>query len=527
MPDFVTCRQTMLLYLKARIPFISLRTDERDRALELFRCMATDLNVPIYHHTLSQGVRDIATNRVVNEDRSVAGALDYASQQILQRQNLTFVLTEVQDIDGDTPISRQMLDVASSATERGGSIVVITTSSIWPRLQRQGMTLVLDPPNEDEMRAIIAECLSPYRGSVQIEWGEPELTEAATILAGVTRIEAENAVATFLAKGSILKSDLAELSKVKDRIFSDIAGLERVKTSAKEVTVGGLAGLQAWLEKQRPLLNMDLRERGLRPPRGVLLVGVPGCGKSLSAKAIATSWNLPLYRLDLSNIHGQYLGQSEGRLKEALSTADRVAPCVLWIDEIEKGLSGTRGQTGDSGTSTRVFGTLLTWMEENEKPVFTIATANDIEGLPPELLRKGRFDEVFFIDLPTPQERANILAIHITKHHRDYRDFDLPALVVATEGFSGAEIEQAVVSSLYRAFGEGEETKLENRHLASALSESVPLSRSMANRVAILRQEAKEKWRPASNEPETGPVKDVGLAEPPPVPKKVKRVFDV
>ena len=312
MPDFATCRQTMLLYLKARIPFISLRTDERDRALELFRSLASELNIPIYFHTLSQGVRDIATNRSVSEDRSVAGALDYASQQILQRQNLTFVLTEAEDIEGDTPISRQMLDVASSATERGGAIVVVTTSSIWPRLQRQGMTLTLDPPNEDEMRSIIAECLSPYRGSVRIEWGDPELTEAATILAGVTRIEAENAIATFLAKGSILKSDLIELGQVKDRIFSDIAGLERVKVSAKEVIVGGLAGLQAWLEKQRPLLTMDLRERGIRPPRGVLLVGVPGCGKSLSAKAIATSWNLPLYRLDLSNIHGQYLGQSEG-----------------------------------------------------------------------------------------------------------------------------------------------------------------------------------------------------------------------
>ena len=159
MPEFATCRQTMLLYLKARIPFISLRTDERDRALELFRSLASELNIPIYYHTLSQGVRDIATNRAVNEDRSVAGALDYASQQILQRQNLTFVLTEAQDIDGDTPLSRQMLDVAASATERGGAIVAITTSSIWPRLQRQGMTLTLDPPNEDEMRAIIAECL--------------------------------------------------------------------------------------------------------------------------------------------------------------------------------------------------------------------------------------------------------------------------------------------------------------------------------------------------------------------------------
>ena len=248
MPDLITCRQTMLLYLKARIPFISLRTDERDRALELFRGAALELNIPMDDHTLSQGIRDMATNRVVSEDRSVAGALDFASQQILQRQNLTFVLTEVQDIDSDTPLSRQMLDVASSATERGGAIVVITTSSIWGRLQRQGMTLALEPPNEDEMRAIIVECLSPYRGSMPIEWGDPELTEAAAILSGVTRIEAENALATFLAKGSILKSDLPELSQVKDRIFADISGLERVKIAPKDVTIGGLAGMQAWLK---------------------------------------------------------------------------------------------------------------------------------------------------------------------------------------------------------------------------------------------------------------------------------------
>jgi SpoVK/Ycf46/Vps4 family AAA+-type ATPase len=222
------------------------------------------------------------------------------------------------------------------------------------------------------------------------------------------------------------------------------------------------------------------------------------------------------------------VGQSEENMRRALKMAEAVAPCVLWIDEIEKGLSGVRGQTGDSGTSTRVFGTLLTWMEENQKPVFTIATANDIEGLPPELLRKGRFDEIFFIDLPSAQERANILAIHLTKHHRDYRDFDLAGHVLATDGFSGAEIEQAVISALYMAFAEGEDTKLADRHLQQAVGTSVPLSQSMGQRIGALRAEAKEKWRPASGGAEAGRAEaELAIAEPPPAPKKPKRVFDV
>jgi len=500
MPEFATSRQTMLLYLKARIPFISLRTDERDRALEIFRSLASELNIPIYYHTLSQGVRDISTNRVVNEERSVAGALDYASQQILQRQNLTFVLTEVQDIDADTPLSRHMLDVASSATERGGSIVVITTSSIWPRLQRQGMTLTLDPPNEDEMRAIVVECLSPYRGSVAIEWSDPEFSEAATILAGVTRVEAENALATFLAKGSILKSDLVELSKVKDRIFADIAGLERVKISARDVTVGGLTGLQSWLEKQRPLLTMDLRERGLRPPRGVLLVGVPGCGKSLSAKAISASWSLPLYRLDLANIHGQYLGQSEGRLKEALNTADRVAPCVLWIDEIEKGLAGA-GATSDGGTSTRLVGHFLYWLQEGRARVFVVATANDIGRLPPELLRRGRFDELFFVDLPNVTERQEIIGLYARRYmHRDLCTSMLSELVELADGFAGADIDAAVAEIAKEAILKGE-SAIDDAYWRKVFTNIVPLSKTNPEAIESIRAWGRERAVPASGQP--------------------------
>lgn len=485
----------MLLYLKARIPFISFRTDERDRALDLLRQIAPQLNIPIYVHTLSQGTREIATNRVVNDDRSIAGALDFASQQIMQRQNLTFVLTESQDIGDDTASSRQLLDVAASATERGGVMIAITTSPIWPRLQRQGMSLTLDSPNEDEMREIIAECLTPYRGGLPIEWHDAELSEAAAILAGVTRIEAENAIATLLAKGSITKADLSDLTKVKDRIFSDISGLERVAVAPGDVSVGGLSGLRAWLEKQRPLLTMDLRDRGLRPPRGVLLVGVPGCGKSLSAKAIADNWSLPLYRLDLANIHGQYLGQSEGRLKEALATADRVAPCVLWIDEIEKGLAGSGG---DGGTSSRIVGHFLYWLQEGRARVFVVSTANDITKLPPELFRRGRFDELFFVDLPTAPERSEIIALYIQKHLR--RTFDetlLSDLVDLSEGFAGSDLQAAVAEAAREAVLKGD-AAVDAEYLRKVFRNIVPLSKTNPEAIESIRSWGRERAVPAS-----------------------------
>jgi len=497
MPDFITSRQTLLLYLKARIPFISLRTDERDRALDLTRALAPQLNIPIYYHTLSQGMRELVSNRVVNEDRSVAGALDYASQQIVQRQNLTFVLTETQDLADDTPVSRQLLDVAASATERGGCIIVITTSAIWPRLQRQGMSLTLDPPNEDEMKEIIAECLAPYRGGMPIDWQDAEMSEAAAILAGVTRVEAENAIATLLAKGQITKTDLAELTKVKDRIFSDISGLERVKISAADVAMGGLTGLRAWLDKQRPLLTMDLRDRGLRPPRGVLLVGVPGCGKSLSAKAIAANWNLPLYRLDLSNIHGQYLGQSEGRLKEALSTADRVAPCVLWIDEIEKGLAGS-GSGGDGGTSSRIVGHFLYWLQEGKARVFVVSTANDITRLPPELFRRGRFDELFFVDLPSASERREIISLYIEKHLRRETEEQLVTdLVELSEGFAGSDLQAAVAEAAREAVLKGD-AAVDNDYIRKVFGNIVPLSRTNPEAIDSIRAWGRERAVPAS-----------------------------
>lgn len=502
MPDFATCRQTLLLYLKARIPFISFRTDERDRAQDLLRLLASDLNIPIFYHTLSQGTRDVASNRPINDDRSVAGALDFASQQILQRQNLTFVLTEVQDIDSDTATSRHLLDVASAATERGGSIVVISTASVWPRLQRQGMTVTLEPPNEDEMRQIVSECLAPYRGGMSIEWTDTELVEAATILAGVTRVEAENAIATLLAKGAVTRADLEELAKVKDRIFSDISGLERVQVAKGDAGVGGLEGLKVWLDKQRPLLTMDLRDRGLRPPRGVLLVGVPGCGKSLSAKAIASNWGLPLYRLDLSNIHGKYLGQSEAQLKEALATADRVAPCVLWIDEIEKGLGG--GNDSDGGASTRILGHFLYWLQESRARVFVVSTANNVSRLPPELFRRGRFDELFFVDLPNPDERREIIKLYAVRYKLPLDQGLLGELVDASEGFAGSDLQAAVADVAKEVVIKGDGA-INDGFWRRVFTNVVPLLRTNPEAIETIRAWGRERAVPASGQPPQEP----------------------
>lgn len=504
MSTYADCHVDLMLYLKARIPFIAIKTDERDRASELLKAVSKELDIPIYLHTLTAGSRDVLSGRSVNEDRSIHGALDYASQQILQRQHFNFVLTEVPGIEDDSPVSRQLLDVVVAATERGGSVAVITSSSIWPRLQRQGMALTLDPPNEDEMRGLIKAFLADQ--PQPIEWREAEFAEAATILAGVTRIEAENAVASLCARGTIKNSDLEELSKVKDRIFSDISGLERVPLAAHDLSVGGLAGLHSWLDKKRKLMMKDLRARNLRQPRGVLLVGVPGCGKSLSAKAIASSWRLPLYRLDLANIHGMYVGQSESRLKEALSTADRVAPCVLWIDEIEKGLAGAGGDN-DGGASTRLLGHFLFWLQEGRHRVFVVATANNISKLPPELFRRGRFDEIFFVDLPTPSEREEIIQLYIKRYKLEPRSPQMIAeLVEMSDGFAGADLDAAVaeiahadVISLEEGTAGGA-VAIDDQYWRKVFANLVPLSKTNPEAVESIRAWGRERALPASGQ---------------------------
>lgn len=515
MSNSIECAKILERYLSARIPFISVNTTERPRILEIMQKVADNIRLPFYVHTLSKGMYDLHTGRTVNEDRSVAGALDFISQQVRQKQNLTFVLTEVSEIEDDTLTAHHFLDVVTLAEECGGVIMVITNKPVWSLLQRLGMAITLDLPNEEEMFKIIKESIEPYEREIPVEWELNEYKEAATILTGVSRIEAQNVIASLIANRAIRKSDMTELRFAKDRMFSNISGLERIDVTGEELNVGGLSGLKLWLDEKKRLQAPDkrekLRERKMLPPRGILLVGVPGCGKSLSAKAISASWQLPLYRLDFATIQGMYVGQSEGRLKDALGTAEHVSPCILWIDEIEKGLSGATQGAGDGGVSTRMVGQFLFWLQECRKLVFVVATANDVSKLPPELLRRGRFDELFFVDLPTEEERREIISLYMKKFLKTEASESLmDELVNLSEGFAGADIESAVREIGYKLVANDNLTCSEEL-LKSSFINVVPLSKTSPEKIDEIRTWGRERAVPASGQPIGG---GVGIQRP-------------
>jgi hypothetical protein len=487
MPNGAETKARIESYLLARIPFVSVRTVERGRALEMLGELAREKQLDIVVHTLSQGLRDLRNRQVLSDDKSLLGALELAGEWFQARANQTVVFTDVQHLGDDNEISRRFVDLAQLAEEHGGCIMVITADPTWNALQRMGMAVTLDRPDLDEMRAEIEDFLHQYAGEIRIEWGPAECEEAASILTGVTKIEALNILATFVVRKSITKAELAELSRAKDSIFSELAGLERVPVRAGDHLVGGLAGLRRWLDRKRPLLTMDLRDRGMRPPRGVLLVGVPGCGKSLSAKAIASDWQLPLYRLDIASVLGIYVGQSESRFREALATADAVAPCVLWIDEIEKGLAGSG--TDSTGVTTRLVGQFLYWLQESPARVFVVATANDVRALPQELLRSGRFDDMFFVDLPDAEERREIIQIYLRKYLRVPVPEDVvEELVRLSDGFAGSDVEAAVKEIGYEAIAAAHDRDVPVEFYRDAFRNIVPLVRSAPERIEEVRQ---------------------------------------
>ena len=295
-----------------------------------------------------------------------------------------------------------------------------------------------------------------------------------------------------------------EVRYAKDRLFSDISGLEKIDVDENIVNVGGLSGLRKWLDEKKELLSVEKKEllkaKGLRSPRGILLVGVPGCGKSLSAKAISASWKMPLYRLDFATVQGSYVGQTEQQLKDALTTAENVSPCILWIYGIEKGLSGA-GSSNDGGVSTRMVGQFLFWLQESKKQVFVVATANDVSMLPSELLRRGRFDELFFIDLPTSEERFEILKMYMAKYlELDFAGDLAHRIVDMTEGFTGADLESTVRDLAYRVMA-NDNFELNEESVIQAFMNVVPLSQTSPEKIEGIRNWGKERAVPASGKP--------------------------
>ena len=353
-------------------------------------------------------------------------------------------------------------------------------------------------PNEEEIEQILRKTLQRLNKQAEIEVNltRANLTAILRNLRGLSRTQIQRLVTDAVANDLKFNADDLELITLgKRRMLSSGGLLEFVDAPATIDGIGGLDRLKSWLRQREGAFSDEARDYGVRPPRGVLLLGVQGAGKSLCAKAVAAAWKRPLLRMDPGALFDRYVGESERRLRDALHQAEAMAPIILWIDEIEKGFASAASLSTDGGLSKRMFGTLLTWMQEHDSPVFLFATANDIEALPPELLRKGRFDEIFFVDLPTRAARRQIFEIHLKRRSRDPKSFDLDALADAAEGFSGAEIEQAVVAGLTGAFAD--RRPLDTAQLLAIVRESPPLSTTMREKIEQLRAWARGRCLPA------------------------------
>ena len=405
-----------------------------------------------------------------------------------------YVLLDFHPYLADPVNVRLLKDIAVESPDGSRTVVLVSHElAIPPELERLAARFEMSLPNDNERAMIIARVVEEWNsvnpGNVKID---PQ-AQALLVknLGGLTRADTERlAHGAVFADGAITASDLPEVMKAKYQLLNRHGVLTFQYETAQFSDVGGLKNLKAWLEQRRDALSGSIA--GLEPPKGVMLIGVQGCGKSLAAKAAAGILNVQLLRLDFGALYNKFHGETERNLRESLQQAEVMSPCVLWIDEMEKGLAA---DSGDSGLSRRVLGTFLTWMAEKEQSVFVVATANDISALPPELVRKGRFDEIFFVDLPDSPARANILHIHLGNRGHDPKTFDLPALMRASEGFSGAEIEQGVVSAMYAA--NAVDSSLSTEQLLAEFKRTRPLSVVMREKIEGLRRWAAERTVPA------------------------------
>jgi hypothetical protein len=422
-------------------------------------------------------------------------ALEHIHRRVSAGVRAIFILRDFDAFLENPLVVRRLRDL-STLLKRSYSTLVLLSPILFvpPHLEKEIAVLDYDLPGFAELGEILDELLQ--RVSTQAALGLDEATRESLVKAalGLTADEAANVFAKALVLKGSGAPDIHIVLHEKKQIIRKTGALEFYEAQEQLGDIGGLDQLKSWLGKRGAAFSEKAREFGLPAPRGVLLLGVPGCGKSLTAKAVGAAWNLPLLRFDVGSVFGKYVGESEANLRRALRAAEAVAPCVLWVDELEKAISAGRGE--DGGTTLRILGAFLSWLQEKRTPVFVVATANKVESLPPELLRKGRLDEIFFVDLPRENERIAIFAIHLKKHGRDASAFDLPALAKNSEGYSGAEIEQSVIAALYDAFDSGREVSTPD--VMQNLKAMVPLSVTMQEEVAALREWASTRARAAS-----------------------------
>jgi hypothetical protein len=480
------------LLVRARYGLIVMETPEAEPAEDLARHIASDLSVHYYYWTRSKGIRrgGGVGDPHVDDTREPHKALTFiereASGVVLLRDMVPYL--------EDPLVVSHMLDALSAFEMRRGTLMLVGQDVRLPDVLRPlATTFRVPPPTYDAYRVLVERLIREYsaRMPVVVELTPQDRARLIQNLMGLSLSEAEKIVTRqIIEDGALRARDIEGVIAAKRQAVQQDGLLEYYPAEGPLSHVAGLAGLKQWLTRRRTVIADPQRAAamGLEFPKGVLLLGVPGCGKSLCAKAIACEWGLPLLKLDPANLYDKYIGDSEKNFKRAMHTAERMAPVVLWIDELEKAFAGNSAES-DGGVSRRVFGTFLSWLQDRRGSVFVVATSNDVSQLPPEFIRKGRFDEVFFVDLPTPAARADVFRIHLQKRGQDPAGFDLPQLVEATGGFSGAEMEGCVAGALYTAFSAN--TALTTALVLEEVGRTRPLSQTMPERVEGLREWAR------------------------------------
>lgn len=484
-------KAAIMNYIRAGYPGIYIVSSEESRIEGEIKTIAKELGHGLYAWSITEGLVDTA-------DGSSHGGQDPQEMLIhvleLPENTVVFLRDFHQFLENGNPVlTRTVKDVLRVAKTRGKALIIVGCRTILPpELEREFVVVEFALPGKEELGAVLDNIADSAGKSKPKKERRETLLDSAS---GLTSIEAENAFALSLVESGELSPVV--VAREKAQAVKKNGLLEVCATTRSLDDIGGMDLLKAWLVQRKDAFGPKAREYGLPAPKGLLIIGIPGTGKSLTAKATASVFQRPLLKLDAGRLFGGLVGQSESNLRSVIQTAEAIAPAVLWIDEIEKGFSGSKSSGGsDGGTASRVFGTFVSWMQERLAPVFVVATANDVTQLPPEFLRKGRWDEQFFVDLPNREEREAIWRIQIAKYGRKPGVFDVAQLAKIAEGLTGAEIEQAFIDALYAGFSQGKEPS--DLTISMVLGDMVPLSKLMGDQISALRKWAKGRARPAT-----------------------------
>lgn len=497
--------QKLVLMIRAYYPVLYLHSYEYYRTkqkikgiVELLRREGKKVNYYQWDcvYGLVQFLPDKTEKRIERMENPLEVLAYILNSKKAGKKNI-FVLDDINNhIDRDE-VKLMFRKIAEATNNNTHAIILSSRYKLPTELEKYITVLQIPLPKRSELGEVLDIVAKQSKVELKTHLRN-RLIDAAL---GMTSMEADLAYCLASVKDSLDEKSPFTVSSEKEQIIKKSGILDYFPKNESLKDVGGMENLKEWLKKRQLAYDKEARDWGLEEPKGLLLLGVPGCGKSLIAKSIASNWNMPLLRLDVGKVFQGIVGSSEDNIRKAIATAEAVAPCVLWIDEIEKGLSGVQSSGAtDGGVTSRIFSTILTWMQEKTKPVFVVATANNINLLPPELLRKGRFDEIFFVDLPTFEERQNIIKIHLSKKKQDPSHFPIEKIAEKTDGFNGAEIEECIKEALFAAYVENPNSpKLTGIHIIDAITATVPLSKTMSEQIIALRQWASTRAKNASN----------------------------